>query len=134
MHIGWLAILVPFTSSYSRFWVGMGTVAFDLMAAVFVSSLLRPHMKPGTWRGIHWMAYGCWPVALAHTFGLGTDSGEHWVIVLGSGVHSLRRHCLAVWRRATTRAGRCTFGGQAESALVGRDLVSSSAKGARHGQ
>lgn len=83
VHIGWLAIAVPFASPYSRFWVGMGAVALDLMAAVFVSSLLRLRMKPGTWRGIHWLAYGSWPVALAHTFGMGTDAGEHWVIVLG---------------------------------------------------
>ena len=83
VHIGWLAIAVPFTSPYSRFWVGMGAVAVDLMGAVFVSSLLRPRIKPGTWRGLHWLAYGSWPVALAHTFGMGTDAGERWVIVLG---------------------------------------------------
>jgi len=29
------------------------------------------------------LAYGSWPVALAHTFGMGTDAGEHWVIMLG---------------------------------------------------
>ena len=63
--------------------MGLGTVALDLMLAVFVSSLLRAHMKPGTWRGIHWLAYVAWPIALAHTFGLGTDASEHWVIVLG---------------------------------------------------
>jgi sulfoxide reductase heme-binding subunit YedZ len=84
VHIGWASLLVPFTSSYSTFWVGMGTVAVDLMVAVFVSSLLRARMKPGTWRGLHWLAYGCWPVALAHTFGLGTDAGEPWVIALGA--------------------------------------------------
>jgi predicted ferric reductase len=84
VHIGWLAIVVPFTSPYSRFWVGIGTVALDLMAAVFISSLLRARLKPATWRGIHWLAYACWPVALAHTFGLGTDSREHWVIGLGA--------------------------------------------------
>jgi methionine sulfoxide reductase heme-binding subunit len=83
VHIGWLAILVPFASSYSRFWVGMGTVALDLMVAVFVSSLLRSRVKPSTWRAIHWFAYGSWPVALAHTFGMGTDAGEHWVIAVG---------------------------------------------------
>jgi sulfoxide reductase heme-binding subunit YedZ len=83
VHIGWLAILVPFASSYSRFWVGMGTVALDLMVAVFVSSLLRSRVKPGTWRAIHWLAYGSWPVALAHTFGMGTDAGERWVIAVG---------------------------------------------------
>src|SRR5580704_1075646 len=83
VHIGWWAIVIPFTSPYGRFWVATGTVALDLMAAVFVSSLLRARMKPGTWRALHWLAYGCWPIALAHTFGLGTDSGEEWVIVLG---------------------------------------------------
>ena len=84
VNIGWIAIAVPFTSSYSRFWVGLGALALDLMAAVFVSSLLRSRIKPGTWRGIHWLAYACWPVALAHTFGMGTDSRERWVIVLGA--------------------------------------------------
>jgi methionine sulfoxide reductase heme-binding subunit len=84
VYIAWLAILVPFTSSYSRFWVGVGTVALDLMAAVFVSSLLRARLKPSTWRGLHWLSYGCWPIALAHTFGMGTDAGEHWVIGLGA--------------------------------------------------
>jgi methionine sulfoxide reductase heme-binding subunit len=83
VHIGWPAIVVPFTSPYSRFWVGLGTIALDLMLAVFISSLLRSHLKPATWRGIHWLAYACWPIALAHTFGMGTDSREHWVIALG---------------------------------------------------
>jgi methionine sulfoxide reductase heme-binding subunit len=84
VRIGWFAIVVPFTSPYSRFWVALGTVALDLTVAVFVSSLLRAHLTPGTWRGIHWLAYASWPVALAHTFGMGTDSREHWVIALGA--------------------------------------------------
>ena len=84
VHIGWFAIVVPFTSPYSRFWVGLGTIALDLMVAVFVSSLLRSHLKPDTWRAIHWLAYASWPVALIHTFGMGTDSREHWVIALGA--------------------------------------------------
>jgi sulfoxide reductase heme-binding subunit YedZ len=82
--IGWFAIVVPFTSPYGRFWVALGAIALDLMMAVFVSSLLRARLKPGTWRGIHWLAYASWPVALAHTFGMGTDSREHWVIALGA--------------------------------------------------
>ena len=84
VHIGWWAVVAPFTSPYARFWLAAGTVALDLMVVVFVSSLLRPWMKPGTWRSLHWLAYGCWPIALAHTFGLGTDSGEHWVILVGA--------------------------------------------------
>lgn len=84
VHIGWFAVIVPFASPYSRFWVGLGTVALDLMLAVFVSSLLRARLRPGTWRGIHWLAYLSWPIAVAHTFGLGTDAGEEWVIAVGA--------------------------------------------------
>ena len=83
VNISWAAIVIPFTSSYGRFWVGVGAVSLDLMIAVFVTSLLRSRMRPGTWRAVHWLAYLSWPLALAHTFGMGTDAGEGWVIVLG---------------------------------------------------
>ena len=83
VHIGWFAVAVPFLSAYSWFWVGLGTLALDLLLAVFVTSMVRARLKPGTWRGIHWLAYASWPIALAHTFGLGTDSRERWVVVLG---------------------------------------------------
>jgi sulfoxide reductase heme-binding subunit YedZ len=81
--ISWAAIVIPFTSSYGRFWVGVGAISLDLMIAVFVTSLLRARMRPATWRAVHWLAYLSWPLALAHTFGMGTDSREGWVIVLG---------------------------------------------------
>ena len=83
VRIGWAAIVVPFTSEYGRFWVGVGAIALDLMIAVFVSSLVRARLRPGTWRAIHWLAYLSWPVALAHTFGMGTDAREAWVVALG---------------------------------------------------
>jgi sulfoxide reductase heme-binding subunit YedZ len=84
VNISWAAIFIPFTSGYARLWVGVGTLSLDLMIAVFVSSLLRARMRPGTWRAVHWLAYLSWPVALAHTFGMGTDAGESWVIDLGA--------------------------------------------------
>ena len=83
VNIGWAAVVVPFTSQYSRFWVGVGAVSVDLLLAVFVSSLLRSRMSPGAWRALHWLAYVSWPIALAHTFGMGTDSREGWVVLLG---------------------------------------------------
>ena len=83
VNISWLAVVVPFTSKYSSFWVGVGAVALDLMLAVFITSLLRNRMRPATWRAVHWLAYLSWPIALAHTFGMGTDAGEGWVIALG---------------------------------------------------
>jgi methionine sulfoxide reductase heme-binding subunit len=84
VSIGWAAVVIPFTSSYARFWVGVGTIALDVIIAVFVSSLLRARMRPGTWRAVHWLAYVSWPVALAHTFGMGTDAGELWVVAVGA--------------------------------------------------
>ena len=84
VSISWAAVVIPFTSGYGRLWVGIGTIALDLLLAVFVSSLLRARMRPGAWRAVHWLAYLSWPVALAHTFGMGTDAGEGWVIVLGA--------------------------------------------------
>jgi methionine sulfoxide reductase heme-binding subunit len=82
VDISWAAIVIPFTSAYGRFWVGVGAISLDLMLAVLVSSLLRARMNPATWRALHWLAYLSWPVALAHTFGMGTDSDELWLIIL----------------------------------------------------
>jgi DMSO/TMAO reductase YedYZ heme-binding membrane subunit len=103
VNISWAAIVVPFTSRYSALWVGVGTVALDLMLAVFITSLLRSRMRPGTWRAVHWLAYLSWPVALAHTFGMGTDSRERWVIALGVAC-VLAVAAALVWRlRASAR-------------------------------
>jgi sulfoxide reductase heme-binding subunit YedZ len=132
VHIGWLAIFVPFASSYGRFWVAMGTVALDLMVAVFLSSLLRSRMRPGTWRGIHWLAYGCWPIALAHTFGLGTDAGEGWVVILGV-VCVVSVGLALLWRlKATANQGSTVSTVAIEPPRPPRLVASSSARGTRH--
>jgi methionine sulfoxide reductase heme-binding subunit len=116
VDISWAAIVVPFASSYSRFWVGVGAVALDLMIAVFVTSLLRARMRAGTWRAVHWLAYLSWPIALAHTFGMGTDSREGWVIVLGVVCVASVGAALA-WR--VVAASRQTSARTAHAAIAG---------------
>jgi methionine sulfoxide reductase heme-binding subunit len=116
VSIGWAAIVVPFTSNYARFWVGVGTISLDLMIAVFATSLLRARMRPGTWRAVHWLAYLSWPVALAHTFGMGTDAGERWVVVLGGACVAAVASALA-WRLRT--ASRQTVARTAHAAGTG---------------
>jgi methionine sulfoxide reductase heme-binding subunit len=134
VHIGWAAIVVPFTSPYSRFWVGVGTVALDLMVAVFVSSLLRSRITPAVWRGIHWLAYGCWPLALAHTFGMGTDSGEGWVIALGAAC-IISVLVALLWRLRSTSKRAATLSAAATgSNPATRLLTTSSAKGSHREQ
>jgi methionine sulfoxide reductase heme-binding subunit len=83
VDIGWASLVVPFTSHYKSLWVALGTISLDLTLAVIVSSLLRHRMNPTIWRALHWLAYLSWPVALAHSFGMGTDMHEPWAIGLG---------------------------------------------------
>ena len=80
--IGWISAVVPFTSPYRRLWLGLGTVGVDLLLAIGITSLLRSRIRPALWRGVHWLAYLCWPVALLHSVGTGTDPRLTWVAAL----------------------------------------------------
>ena len=51
---------VPFVSEYRPIWLGLGTIASDLLIALTLSSLVRPRIGYGTWRAVHWTAYACW--------------------------------------------------------------------------
>ena len=39
-------------------------------------------MRYRTWRLVHWAAYLCWPVAVLHGLGTGSDTPVHWVLAL----------------------------------------------------
>jgi methionine sulfoxide reductase heme-binding subunit len=75
--------VIPFAASYEPLWLGLGTVSFDLMLAVIVTSLLRARLGRRTWRAVHWLAYVSWPVAIAHSFGSSTDMQSGWLLGLG---------------------------------------------------
>jgi len=77
-----VSVVVPFTSGYRRIWLGLGAVAFDLLLAVLVTSLLRTRIPPRAWRAVHWAGYACWPVALVHGLGTGTDGAARWVLAV----------------------------------------------------
>ncbi|HWG14776.1 MAG TPA: ferric reductase-like transmembrane domain-containing protein [Streptosporangiaceae bacterium] len=80
--IGLTAAFVPFSSSYRGFWLGLGAIAFDLLFAVTVTSLLRDRMSYRAWRAVHWLSYASWPVALWHGLGTGTDTRVPWLLAL----------------------------------------------------
>ena len=82
VNVGWVCLVVPVLSSYRPLWVGLGTVALDLLAAVALTSALRQRIRARTWRAVHRLAYGCWPLAMAHVLGAGTDSGSSWLDVI----------------------------------------------------
>jgi sulfoxide reductase heme-binding subunit YedZ len=76
------AAFIPFASPYKTAWLSLGAVALDLLVALVATSLIRNRLGLRTWRWVHWAAYICWPVALAHGLGAGTDRGTLWVFVL----------------------------------------------------
>jgi predicted ferric reductase len=74
--------VIPFLSGYHRLWLGLGAIASDLLIAVSVTSALRQRIGHRLWRVVHWCGYLCWPVAMAHGLGIGTDSAKTWVFFL----------------------------------------------------
>jgi methionine sulfoxide reductase heme-binding subunit len=76
------AAFIPFASAYKTAWLSLGAVALDLLLALTASSLVRQRLGHRAWRRVHWLAYACWPVAVAHGLGIGTDRSSTWVLAL----------------------------------------------------
>jgi predicted ferric reductase len=80
--IRWLDVVVPFGSQYQPLWLGMGALAFDCLAAVIITSLVRVRIGHRVWRAVHWLAYACWPIAVVHGLGIGSDRGQTWMRII----------------------------------------------------
>ena len=81
-HLGWLAAVIPFSSYYRTFWLGLGVIAFELLIAITVTSLVRGLIGHSAWRAIHWLSYASWPIAVVHGFGTGTDTLSGWMLAI----------------------------------------------------
>lgn len=111
--IAWRDAVIPFVSRYRPVWLGLGALALDLQLAVLGTSLLRRRLRYGAWRVVHWLAYACWPVALIHGLGTGTDTRVGWLLALeGACVASVVG---AVWWRLRAARPRWALAG-----VVGR--------------
>jgi sulfoxide reductase heme-binding subunit YedZ len=71
-------LIVPFDGAYHPLWLGLGTLALDAVLLLVISSVLRDRLGPRTWRAVHWIAYACWPLAVLHGLGNGTDAATAW--------------------------------------------------------
>ncbi|TMF49722.1 MAG: ferric reductase [Chloroflexi bacterium] len=81
-HLGWAAALIPFSSYYRTFWLGLGVVSFELLLAIVVTSLMRGFLGHHAWRAIHWLTYAAWPVGVLHGVGTGTDTLSAWMLAI----------------------------------------------------
>jgi DMSO/TMAO reductase YedYZ heme-binding membrane subunit len=105
---GWLSTIIPMTSNYKRWDVAVGAVAFDLMLAVWASSLMKARIANSSWRFIHWFSWLAFAAAIVHSFLIGTDarSGIGLAVVTAC---ALAVVVTAIWRyvkRPTRSLGR----------------------------
>lgn len=112
VDIRWWQAFSPIGGTYKPLWLGLGSLAFDVMLVVALTSGLRTWMSQRAWRAIHLTSYLTWPVAVAHSAGIGTDAGTSWgrwtvvgcVGLLGY-VGLWRWHAERSYRRTLTAAG-----------------------------
>jgi sulfoxide reductase heme-binding subunit YedZ len=81
-NLGWAAALIPFSSNYRTFWLGLGVISFELLVAILVTSLVRGMLGHRAWRAIHWLTYAAWPIGVVHGLGTGTDTWSAWMLAI----------------------------------------------------
>lgn len=106
--------VVPFIAAYRPLWLGLGAVAFDLLLALVITSLMRRRLGYRSWRAIHWLAYASWPVAVLHGLGTGTDTKAGWNLVLTA--ICLLAVLAAVWARI--QEAKPIYGGVRQAAIA----------------
>jgi predicted ferric reductase len=113
--IGLAAAVLPFVSGYKPFWLGLGAISLDLIAGLIVTSLARARMSRRAWRGIHWLAYAAWPLAVVHS--IGSSSDGRGGLVLGVLVGCVLAVAAALAWRLSRAAREIPRAGRAAAAL-----------------
>ncbi len=117
--IGFVDAFIPFLTPYRPIYVGLGALTFDLLLAVLITSALRHKIGFASWRFVHWMAYLCFPIALFHSLGSGTDAPLPLILLLDA-VCAAAVVAVMAWRLVT---GRTFTPGQRAAAVVGTVVV-----------
>ena len=81
-HLGPLAAVLPFASTYRPFQVALGVISLYLATAMIITSLMRDRIGHAAWRLIHWSAYAAWPLAVVHSITAGSDGTAPWMLVV----------------------------------------------------
>lgn len=76
VHFGIAEILLPFASEWQPGAVAWGVVAFYLLVAVEVTSLLMRRLPRRLWRAVHMTSWVLFWLAVVHGATAGTDAGN----------------------------------------------------------
>jgi DMSO/TMAO reductase YedYZ heme-binding membrane subunit len=63
--------VVPFLDPHKTFYVGLGTIASDLLVVIAATGIMRRRFtgerRPLLWRAVHWTSYAAWPMGIVHS-------------------------------------------------------------------
>jgi len=77
---GLAELFVPLASSWHPLPVAAGIVAFYLLLAVQVSSMVRHRLPHRLWKGVHALSFLLFAVATVHILTAGTDTDDGWAL------------------------------------------------------
>jgi predicted ferric reductase len=79
IHYNLMELILPFAGQgFEPFWVGLGQLAFYLLALVVASFYVRRWIGVQSWRWIHYASFLTFLLALVHGIASGTDSQTLW--------------------------------------------------------
>jgi len=76
---GILELLVPLQSGYRPAAVAWGIVAFYVLLAIELTSLVKARIPDAVWRWVHRSAFVLFLLATVHTFMAGSDGANKWI-------------------------------------------------------
>ena len=78
-------VLIPFTSPYQPFWVGLGVISWYLMALVISSFSVRKLVGQKNWRRLHYLTFIGFILMTLHGLVAGTDTSSAVMLSLYAG-------------------------------------------------
>jgi predicted ferric reductase len=118
VHFGLVNVLVPFTGSWHPVAVAWGILAFYLLLAVELTSLLRVHLSARLWRRVHFGSFALFALSSLHAITAGSDAGSgpfFDIVVAVSGLVAV----MTVVRTRRSLSGRAA--GRSISIQLGRE-------------
>ena len=79
-------LVIPLQVSYAGLAIGLGTIGFDLLLVVTVTSYLRRQLDPLAWRWLHRLSYPMFGLFALHALLGGTDFARPLVLAPAAGV------------------------------------------------
>lgn len=90
-------LLVPFLADWRPVGVGLGVIAFYLVVAVEVTSLVRRRMPGRSWRLVHHLSAPAFAIATVHLWMSGADAANPVVLIATGALCGTVVVLLVIW-------------------------------------